>query len=53
MAEVIREALAAYLNKEAPVSDLEKKYLVLEERLACLESKIQEQQASWFESQIT
>lgn len=39
VAVVIREALAMYLNKEVPASELEKKYVDLEERLAYLESK--------------
>lgn len=41
VAAVMREAIAVYLNKEVPASELEKKYLALEERLANLESKIQ------------
>lgn len=43
MAAVMREALAVYLNKNVPGSEIEKKYLVLEERLSCLESKMREQ----------
>jgi hypothetical protein len=43
IAAVMREALAVYLNKNVPGSEIEKKYLVLEERLSCLESKMREQ----------
>lgn len=44
VAAVMREAITVYLNKEMPTSEMEKKYLALEERLACLESKMREQQ---------
>lgn len=43
VAAVMREALAVYLKKDVPVSEMEKKYLALEERLSCLESKMREQ----------
>lgn len=43
VAAVMREAIAVYLNKELPASELEKKYLALEERLANIESKMREQ----------
>lgn len=43
VAAVMREALAVYLNKDMPASEMEKKYLDLEERLAYLESKMQVQ----------
>lgn len=36
----MRKALAVYLNKEASTSEIEKKYLALEKRLAYLESKV-------------
>ena len=39
----MREAIAVYLNKEVPASELEKKYLGLEERLANLESRMRDQ----------
>jgi len=40
VAAVMRKALAVYLNKEASTSEMEKKYLALEKRLAYLESKV-------------
>jgi hypothetical protein len=40
VAAVMREALAVYLNKEVSNSEMEKKYLALEKRLAYLESKV-------------
>jgi hypothetical protein len=42
-AAVMREALALYLRKESPSSEMEKKYVALEERLTHLESKAQKQ----------
>lgn len=42
-AAVMREALALYLHKESPSSEMEKKYVALEERLTYLESKAQKQ----------